>query len=150
MKYFEAKNSQYSLIAQWLNAAHRKQIPRVVLKTRYKYANLEWDCIALEPQRQKCLQQRLFNLQTGLRHIFHRYGTEGHSRAVCLGPTGQLADLDVDQARYAAAEVYNLLEHLSDPEAELDEEELQVAEAWGTDDAWEGAMSVFPALPPMP
>lgn len=137
MNYFEAKNSDYKRIVQWLNAAQQRQMPRVVLRIRYKYANLDWDCIALEPQRQRCLQQRLAYLQAGLKRIFHRYGTEGHSRAVCLGPTGQLADLDVEQARYAAAEVYTLLEHLSDPEAQLDEEDLELGEVWDREDAWD-------------
>jgi len=104
-KIFEINKRDHKSITKCLNEAYKLEILRVIISTRYKYANIRWDGLALEPTREQLLEERGALLHVRLIDIYKKYYTPGQTKCLCMGPTGQVEDMAIEPARQAASEI---------------------------------------------
>jgi hypothetical protein len=91
----------------WYAKCKREQIPYVVVEKRTKYATVRWDYISFHPSVDELITTNHDKYVDELKGIFNRY-CNPKSRYEISGGLVDFVDLEVDKARLAANELYDV------------------------------------------
>ena len=111
-KYFEIPKNDAESKANntWFEYCRKQEIPFIIIKSRTKLADVEWDYIAYQPEFDNAFK----NLNGELRYkailIFKKYaGPRSEYQASDL--LISFKNLEIPKAKIAADELYDLIDH---------------------------------------
>lgn len=109
-KYVELSDasSDFAKESAWLDHCELNQVPFITVKTRNKYADVHWDYIAYSNEVDEILESLGTTLRDGAVEIFNRYAGK-KSRYTASSHLVWFKNLEVEQAREAASELYDLV-----------------------------------------
>ncbi|WP_421722005.1 hypothetical protein [Alloalcanivorax xenomutans] len=92
----------------WFERCESNQIPFITVKTRTKYADVHWDYIAYSKEVDEVLGGLGTRLRDNAIDIFKKYAN-ANSRYAASGHLVWFKNLEIESARLAASELYDLI-----------------------------------------
>jgi hypothetical protein len=92
----------------WFDRCVTSQIPFIKVKTRSKYADIHWDYITYSKEVDEVLEDLGARLRDSAIDIFKQYANE-NSRYTASGHLVWFKNLEIESARLAASELYDLI-----------------------------------------
>ncbi|MCK7546318.1 hypothetical protein MLC59_19370 [Marinobacter bryozoorum] len=109
-KYVELSDTSSDFAKEnvWLEHCELKQIPFITVKTRSKYADVHWDYITYSNEVDEILESIGTTLRDSAVEIFNQYASK-KSRYTASGHLVWFKNLEIEQAREAASDLYDLV-----------------------------------------
>ena len=106
--FLVCKNGNIGAENKWFRHCKAGSIPHIVVRIRRKYAEVDFDCISIPPNRDASIRRQEEVIKSRLVDVFRRYsGKKSTFQFTCF--EGSMENMPLETAEVAAHDVYAVL-----------------------------------------
>jgi len=107
-KYVISKRGAFKKVNEWYEHCKKVKLPYIVIETRIKYADINFDYISLPPQYEKYMEKDLELINEKAVQIFNNYANK-KSKYRIGGLLIDFENVPIEYAEDAARDLFNLV-----------------------------------------
>lgn len=103
-----SKSDDYNQINTWLRQCQKSGTPYITIKTKTKFADVNWDYINLSHEAEECLRNNSKEIKNGLVSFYHKFANEQSSYSINEF-TAEYKKIEIGNAEKLASEVFEFI-----------------------------------------